>query len=109
MLALRLLGKEDGISPDVLIKLYEREDGFSTFGGERDRSLSTNCNILCTLLAWNQPLRYAEAIRKAAGFISEYWWNFIGPCKDKWVYYRLFQLRSRLPLTPAVASQPLVP
>ncbi|EME80706.1 uncharacterized protein MYCFIDRAFT_189135 [Pseudocercospora fijiensis CIRAD86] len=90
LLALRLLGREDGISPDHLIRTFEKEDGFSTFGGERDRSVSTNCHVLLALLSWNNPSQYALQIRKAASFVCEYWWSFLGQCKDKWHLSRFY-------------------
>ncbi|KAH8128114.1 ent-copalyl diphosphate/ent-kaurene synthase [Trichoderma asperellum] len=65
---LKNLGKDIDISPEVMIKIFEKEDAFATFGGERDRSLSSNCHVLLALLSWNDGLRHESQIRKAATF-----------------------------------------
>jgi hypothetical protein len=68
-----------------MIKIFEKEDGFATFGGERDRSVSSHCHVLSVLLECGDKPRYASQIRKAAIFVCEAWWNHDKRFKDKWV------------------------
>ncbi|KAI8951624.1 diterpene cyclase-like protein [Xylaria longipes] len=90
LLALKRLGQSSGLSPDVMIKIFEKEDGFATFGGERDRSVSSHCHVLSVLLEWGDKPRYASQIRKAAIFVCEAWWNHDKRFKDKWHLSHLY-------------------
>ena len=82
-----------------MIKIFEMDDAFTTFGGERDRSLSSNCHVLQALLEWNDDgFRYAPQIRKTATFVCEFWWNHDGRFKDKWAGHTV-ELHTRSALT----------
>ncbi|KAF7191955.1 Ent-kaur-16-ene synthase, partial [Pseudocercospora fuligena] len=96
LLAIKLMGKAEGIGPEALIRAFERHDGFSTFDDERNRSLSTNCHVLLTLLAWDTFTQHEAQILKVVTFITDYWWHSPGICKDKWA--RICYLASDLPL-----------
>lgn len=71
-----------------MIKTFEKDDAFTTFGSERDRSVSSNCHVLLALVEWDDP-RYAPQMLKAAVFICESWWNHVGVFKDKWASHDL--------------------
>ncbi|KAL3426503.1 hypothetical protein PVAG01_00012 [Phlyctema vagabunda] len=73
-----------------MIKIFEKEDAFATFGGERDRSLSSNCHVLLALLEWNDEHKYASQILKTATFVCQFWWNHDGIFKDKWHLSHLY-------------------
>ncbi|OAQ61667.1 ent-kaurene synthase [Pochonia chlamydosporia 170] len=90
LLALKRLGQSFGLSPDVMIKIFEKDDGFATFGGERDRSVSSHCHVLSVLLEWGDRPRYASQIRKAAIFVCETWWKHDKRFKDKWHLSHLY-------------------
>jgi hypothetical protein len=85
LIALKLMKRENHTTPDIMIKLFEKNDAFGTMPTERDRSISSNCHVLLALLAWNDYAKYGAQIRKAARFMCEYWWNCNGRFKDKWV------------------------
>lgn len=83
LLALSLLDQH--VSPDAMIKVFEARDHFTTFGSERDPSLTSNLHVLLSLL--NQPNRshYHSQILKSALFVCRWWWNSDSIIKDKWV------------------------
>ncbi|RMZ72785.1 gibberellin cluster-kaurensynthase [Pyrenophora seminiperda CCB06] len=85
LIALKLLGKQEDITPDIMISLFEKNDAFGTMAAERDRSISSNCHVLLALLAWSDYPQYGPQIHKAAKFVCESWWNCSGRYKDKWV------------------------
>jgi hypothetical protein len=68
-----------------MVAFFEKEDGFCTFPGERDRSWSSNCHVLLALLQHDFKTRYASQIHKAVIFITKFWWSSDGFPKDKWV------------------------
>ncbi|TLD04307.1 uncharacterized protein PgNI_12055 [Pyricularia grisea] len=82
LMALDLMGRH--ISPDQMIKVFEGRNHFTTFGSERDPSLTSNCHVLLALL--RQPIvsQYYPQITKTANFICEYWWKTQGHIRDKW-------------------------
>lgn len=84
---MKLLGRQETITPDVTIKMFEKSDAFGTMAAERDRSISSNCHVLIALLEWRDYPRYGSQIHKAAKFVCESWWNCNGRYKDKWVRF----------------------
>ncbi|KAF5845880.1 hypothetical protein GGP41_008361 [Bipolaris sorokiniana] len=84
LLALSHLGQLEGLTPAAMVKLFEKEDAFCTFAGERDRSWSSNCHVLLALLQDDFRQSYASQIRKTVDFIIEFWWKSDGLPRDKW-------------------------
>ncbi|KAH8836465.1 hypothetical protein MCOR27_008909 [Pyricularia oryzae] len=82
LLALDLLGRH--LSPDRMIKVFEGRNHFTTFGSERDPSLTSNCHILLALLQQPDVAKYYPQIIKTANFICEYWWSSDRRIRDKW-------------------------
>ncbi|KIL86303.1 ent-kaur-16-ene synthase [Fusarium avenaceum] len=78
------------VSPDAMIKVFEARDHFTTFGSERDPSLTSNLHVLLSLL--NQPNRshYHSQILKSALFVCRWWWNSDSIIKDKWHLSHLY-------------------
>lgn len=71
------------VSVETLVKDYESEDHFLTYSGERNPSITSNCNVLACLCMMENPLPYATQIAKAAKFLcSEI---YLGNIRDKWV------------------------
>jgi hypothetical protein len=85
LLALRLLGKTEGVSPKAMIKVFERADHFTTFGSERDPSFTSHCHVLLALLAQKNVAEYTPQIEKAVRFMCKAWWKSDYRIKDKWV------------------------
>ena len=83
LLALELLGRH--VSPDRMIKVYEAGNHFTTFGAERDPSLTSQCHVLLALLHQPEMSRYYPQILKTAKFICDFWWTADHNVKDKWV------------------------
>lgn len=83
LLALDLLGRH--LSPDRMIKVFEGRNHFTTFGSERDPSLTSNCHILLALLQQPDVAKYYPQIIKTANFVCEYWWSSDRRIRDKWV------------------------
>ena len=83
LLALSLLGEP--VSPDPMIKVFEADDHFRTFGEERDPSFTSNCHVLQALLNEKDVCRYSSQILKTTEFICNFWWRNDGQLKDKWV------------------------
>ncbi|KAI4118551.1 MAG: hypothetical protein LQ345_001436 [Seirophora villosa] len=81
-----LLGRR-GFSGQV-VEHFDSTRCLKTYKGERNPSLSANCNALLSVLLdlddsrSNQSL-YAP-IEKVALFICDSWWNTSGPLDDKW-------------------------
>lgn len=73
------------ISPEGMIKAFERETHFQTYANERDPSFSANCNALLALLCQADPSSCSAQILKVVQFLSNAWWISDGPIKDKWV------------------------
>ncbi|EUC27264.1 hypothetical protein COCCADRAFT_10099 [Bipolaris zeicola 26-R-13] len=84
LLALSHLGQLEGLTPAAMVKMFEKEDAFCTFAGERDRSWSSNCHVLLALLQDDFRQSYASQIRKTVDFIIEFWWKSDGLPRDKW-------------------------
>ncbi|KAI6785533.1 Copalyl diphosphate synthase-like protein [Emericellopsis cladophorae] len=66
-----------------LIDVFEAPTHFRTYAGERDPSLTANCNSLIALLQ-SDPLGSSSQILKITRFLSDYWWKSDGKIKDKW-------------------------
>ncbi|TLD24149.1 hypothetical protein PspLS_06364 [Pyricularia sp. CBS 133598] len=88
LMALELMGRH--ISPDQMIKVFERGNHFTTFGAERDPSLTSNCHVLLCLLRQPNVSQYYPQIIKTAAFICEYWWASQGRIRDKWHLSHLY-------------------
>ncbi|KAI8930442.1 hypothetical protein NX059_012393 [Plenodomus lindquistii] len=90
LLALRLLGKDEGVSPKAMIKVFERADHFTTFGSERDPSFTSHCHVLLALLAQENVADYTPQIEKAVRFMCKAWWQSDYRIKDKWHLSHLY-------------------
>lgn len=73
------------VSADAMVDEFDTPTHFKTFAGERDPSLSANCNALLALVHQKDMLSYSTQIQKAAKFLCDHWWNADGSVKDKWV------------------------
>ncbi|TLS21077.1 uncharacterized protein PpBr36_10643 [Pyricularia pennisetigena] len=82
LIALSLMGRH--ISPNQMIKVFEGRHHFTTFGSERDPSLTSNCHVLLALLRQPNVSQYYPQITKTSTFICEYWWTSQGRVRDKW-------------------------
>ncbi|KAI3390347.1 hypothetical protein diail_10006 [Diaporthe ilicicola] len=71
-------------SPRQMIKVFEANTHFRTYPGERDPSLTANCNALSALLHQPDVMLYGSQIQKITRFICDYWWQSDGKIKDKW-------------------------
>lgn len=111
LLALDLMGRH--LSPDRMIKVFEGSNHFTTFGAERDPSLTSNCHILLALLHQPDVSKYYPQITKTANFLCDFWWTTDGRIKDKWVSssYYCYCLPCRFVVVADchVASKPHVP
>ncbi|KAG6175593.1 hypothetical protein E4U27_006053 [Claviceps purpurea] len=88
LLALKLSGQH--VSPDTMIKIFERRDHFTTFGAERDPSLTSNLHVLLCLLHQPAVSQYSSQIVKATRFICQMWWSNDYRVKDKWNLSHLY-------------------
>ncbi len=81
LLTLSLLGRV--VDPSQMVAHFDMGTQFRTYVGERNASLSANCNVLSALLHLEAPSLYATQIISAASFICDAWNT--GSMKDKWV------------------------
>jgi hypothetical protein len=79
---LTVLGRD--ANPQQMIKVFEANTHFRTYAGERDPSLTANCNALSALLHQPDVRTYGRQIQKITKFLCDYWWNSDGKIKDKW-------------------------
>lgn len=79
---LTVLGRD--ASPQQMIKVFEANTHFRTYPGERDPSLTANCNALSALLHQPDVRTYGSQIQKITKFLCDYWWKSDGKIKDKW-------------------------
>ncbi|KAK2594823.1 hypothetical protein QQS21_007451 [Conoideocrella luteorostrata] len=79
--SLALLGQHP--NPQKLVDVFEVQTHFRTYAGERDPSLTANCNALIALLQ-SDPSAYSSQVLKITKFLSDYWWKSDGKIKDKW-------------------------
>lgn len=72
---------------DNLIRVFEAETHFRTYPGERNASLSANCNVLICLmtLPTENKVAYAPQIAKAVEFLTAQATN--DQVRDKWVSF----------------------
>nr|CAP07655.1 copalyldiphosphate/kaurene synthase [Sphaceloma manihoticola] len=85
LLALTSMRRYGHADPKPMIKVFEREDHFTTFGSERDPSFTSNCHVLLSLLAQESDLPlYRAQIYKATKFLCDFLFYRDGPLKDKW-------------------------
>ncbi|EXL39270.1 hypothetical protein FOCG_18115 [Fusarium oxysporum f. sp. radicis-lycopersici 26381] len=80
--ALTILGRAP--SPLQMLNIFEVTTHFRTYAGERDPSLTANCNALSALLEQPDVINYATQIQKTTKFLCDYWWQSDGKIKDKW-------------------------
>ncbi|KAI6349624.1 hypothetical protein MCOR25_010650 [Pyricularia grisea] len=88
LIALNLMGRQ--ASPEQMIKVFEGRDHFTTFGSERDPSLTSNCHVLLALLQCADLVRYDPQIIKTTKFICDYWFLQEGRIRDKWHLSHLY-------------------
>ncbi|TLD19064.1 hypothetical protein PspLS_09766 [Pyricularia sp. CBS 133598] len=88
LISLGSLGQK--VSPDGMIKAFERETHFQTYPNERDPSFSANCNALLALLCQTDLSSSSAQILKLVQFLSNAWWITDGPIKDKWNLCHLY-------------------
>ena len=82
ILTLNLLGQQ--VHAKSLTDHFRSENGhFCTYPGERDASVSANCNVLRALLEAPRPQDYITDITSILTFLCETWWS--GGIRDKWV------------------------
>ncbi|EXL70639.1 ent-kaur-16-ene synthase [Fusarium oxysporum f. sp. conglutinans race 2 54008] len=88
LLALSLVNQP--VSPDIMIKVFEAKDHFTTFGSERDPSLTSNLHVLLSLLKQPKLSQYHPQILKTTLFICQRWWGSDHHVKDKWNLSHLY-------------------
>ncbi|KAF5708818.1 gibberellin cluster-kaurensynthase [Fusarium globosum] len=88
LLALSLVNQH--VSPDIMIKVFESKDHFTTFGSERDPSLTSNLHVLLCLLKQPELSDYSSQILKTTLFICQWWWDSDHHVKDKWNLSHLY-------------------
>ncbi|KAK2051275.1 hypothetical protein LY76DRAFT_651418 [Colletotrichum caudatum] len=71
LMALGLIGRH--VAANKIIKVFKGRNHFTTFGSERDPSLTSNCHVLLALLKQPEISRYYPQILKTATFICDYW------------------------------------
>lgn len=71
-------------SPLQMAKVFEANTHFRTYQGERDPSLTANCNALAALLTQPDVMNYGSQIQKTTKFLCDYWWHSDGQIRDKW-------------------------
>ncbi|CAN8100051.1 unnamed protein product [Discula destructiva] len=86
ILAIRQLGGNSDVQP--LIDTFEKAGHFATYGGERNPSITTNCNVLMAMLVQDTPLQYASQILKTAKFLCRQISS--GLVYDKWHLHELY-------------------
>ncbi|KAF2764025.1 hypothetical protein EJ03DRAFT_378939 [Teratosphaeria nubilosa] len=79
---LNLLGQS--ANPSRMVEVFEADNHFRTYAGERDPSFTADCNALLALLHQPDVSAYAHQIRKITLFLCDYWWKSDGKIKDKW-------------------------
>jgi hypothetical protein len=79
--ALHYLGRQ--MSVDSLLQVYEGESCFKTYPGERNPSVSANCNVLICLLTRDNPMEFCVQITKILHFVSRQ--VILRAINEKWV------------------------
>ncbi|KAL7778241.1 hypothetical protein CFE70_004918 [Pyrenophora teres f. teres 0-1] len=67
-----------------MVQIFEADDHFRTYAGERDPSFTANCNALIALLHQPDFAQYTLQIRKITTFLCDYWYKSDERMKDKW-------------------------
>lgn len=80
--ALTILGRAP--DPRAMLKVFETTTHFRTYTGERDPSLTANCNALSALLKQPDVSSFGSQIQKTTKFLCDYWWHSDGEIEDKW-------------------------
>ncbi|KAF5658386.1 gibberellin cluster-kaurensynthase [Fusarium denticulatum] len=88
ILALSLVN--ESVSPDIMIKVFEGKEHFTTFGSERDPSLTSNLHVLLCLLKQPNLSQYHPQILKTTLFVCQWWWDSDHHVKDKWNLSHLY-------------------
>ncbi|KAF5576188.1 ent-kaur-16-ene synthase [Fusarium pseudoanthophilum] len=88
LLALSLVNHP--FSPNTMIKVFEGKEHFTTFGSERDPSLTSNLHVLLCLLKQPDLSQYHSQILKTTFFICQWWWDSDNHVKDKWNLSHLY-------------------
>ncbi|KAM0078875.1 hypothetical protein ACKRZS_008741 [Fusarium odoratissimum] len=88
LLALSLINQH--ARPDIMIKVFEGKHHFTTFGSERDPSLSYNLHVLLSLLNQPELSQYHPQILKPTFFICLWRWDSDYCVKDKWNLSHLY-------------------
>ncbi|TGJ80818.1 hypothetical protein E0Z10_g7954 [Xylaria hypoxylon] len=84
--ALHYLGRD--MSVDSLLQAYEGESCFKTYPGERNSSISANCNVLICLLTRDDPMAFCVQITKILHFVSRQ--LILGASNEKWHCHRFY-------------------
>ena len=79
---LNLLGRHVH-AKSLVEKFWSQKGHFQNYTGERNASLSTNCNVLRALLEVPNARDHVAEITSILEFLCEAWWN--GATKDKLV------------------------
>ncbi|EPE31716.1 Terpenoid cyclase/Protein prenyltransferase [Glarea lozoyensis ATCC 20868] len=77
---LSLLGESPSL--EAMINEFEKPSSFATYHGERNPSVSTNCNVLACLLRSGDIAKHVLSIEKCTQFITSMWIS--GQIRDKW-------------------------
>ncbi|KAL8704966.1 MAG: hypothetical protein Q9201_001912 [Fulgogasparrea decipioides] len=80
-LSLSLLGRKPQYHMQMVNK-FDCGTHFETYPSERDPSVSTNCNVLMSLLHSSDPALYSKSIGNAVKFLCDAWDQ--GAFSDKW-------------------------
>ncbi|KAF2012100.1 hypothetical protein BU24DRAFT_453558 [Aaosphaeria arxii CBS 175.79] len=74
------MGRDIDFEP--MLAEFERSTYFITYYGERNASISANCNVLAALLQSGNVAKYTSQILKCAEFLNNAWRS--GNVQDKW-------------------------
>lgn len=72
-------------SADPMIRRYSTGSHYKTYEGERDASVTTNCNVLEALCVSPNVSGHLHEIEVIMGFLCQTWWRDRGAIRDKWV------------------------
>ncbi|MCJ1478595.1 hypothetical protein MMC13_007276 [Lambiella insularis] len=95
---LTLALRDRAVHPRLMLEHFHSPNGsFQTYVGERNGSLSANCNVLNALLECPDSVQYQDSIESISSFICEAWWT--GNIQDKWnisLHYSMMLLAENL-------------
>ena len=98
--ALHHLGFEYSIKS--LVQTYESSEHFVTYPGERNPSLSANCNVLIALLLCEDTDQHIPQIAKAAKFLTD--GVFKCQVREKWVSPHINRIFAAVRTDPGASS-----